>query len=103
MPGLVSDGAVLEGEISTMPASEAIREAGSPALEQLVPMTPIRLGSATSLVSAVWPPSALHMASSPTSSMGCPRTSASTSSMAISIPRRESTPSDSFGPAITRA
>jgi hypothetical protein len=57
---LVKDGAVLDGEINTMPASEAIFDAGSPALEQLVPTTPIRLGSDASLVSAVWPPSALH-------------------------------------------
>ena len=38
--------------VDQIPASEAILEAGSPALEQLVPMMPTRLGSDTSLVSA---------------------------------------------------
>ncbi len=100
--GSVSEGAVFEGEINTIPASDAIFEAGSPALEQLVPMMPTRLGSDTSLVSAVCPPSALHSASSPTNSTGRPRTSG-LSLMAISIPRRESTPNVSLGPLITSA
>ena len=78
------------------------RESVSPALEQLVPMIPNRLGSDTSFVSAVCPPSALHSASSPTNSTGRPNTSG-LSSMAISTPRRESTPNVSFGPLITSA
>jgi len=96
----VSFGAVLDGETVTIPAFHRIGAPGTASLLQLLPIAATTSWLEAILVAAVTPPSALHPESSPTNLTEKPST-AFLSSMAISIPRRLSTPSDPSGPATT--
>ena len=69
----VSEGAVLEEEIITRPASLRIGEAAVAATEQDVPMTPTTRGSPVTVSAAARPPSSVQSESRPAPiSTSCP-------------------------------